>query len=482
MPKRPNTEANGARKSKKRARKAKESSDKEDTTADNPMNVQDRSDEESENDVVDATEQVKAAREAEEKQIKKDLARRKSAVYAFFDANPEVEFDKSNEAEYIVYRCTKCKEKMRQGWKTGDKGSTGNMRDHVRRCWGEEALAAIKDSTLEQARVGVKELSKGKQTTLTAIITTVQTWYKTYSTRPPDKEKIRTEVSGGFRKRDDRRNMCRVKTAEAVLTGIGSAYTLTGTLPIEVVGTLPIAVVGLNARHSPLFSTTYSLLWHPPATSITESLLTMSSEPPAHPPPNSDTVPSSSPSLPTVGNSQVPASENSAPNRVSGPQEAVSTSAAATADVRPPKRGNRGKFQGEHLEFLQARIKDYFSLTLRHEKSQWIANLTHEWFQKYPWHTRSEPAEFAVLRADSDVTLSTEQRAELETRRNDVLTQTVRDGQKELANWVHRQNQKTVQKESGKAFVAISNQLSKGLKGAPPPVAVGFMHNKWATA
>ncbi|KAJ3833600.1 hypothetical protein F5878DRAFT_699347 [Lentinula raphanica] len=374
MPKRPNTEANGARKSKKRARKAKESSDKEDTTADNPMNVQDRSDEESENDVVDATEQVKAAREAEEKQIKKDLARRKSAVYAFFDANPEVEFDKSNEAEYIVYRCTKCKEKMRQGWKTGDKGST------------------------------------------------------------------------------------------------------------EVVGTLPIAVVGLNARHSPLFSTTYSLLWHPPATSITESLLTMSSEPPAHPPPNSDTVPSSSPSLPTVGNSQVPASENSAPNRVSGPQEAVSTSAAATADVRPPKRGNRGKFQGEHLEFLQARIKDYFSLTLRHEKSQWIANLTHEWFQKYPWHTRSEPAEFAVLRADSDVTLSTEQRAELETRRNDVLTQTVRDGQKELANWVHRQNQKTVQKESGKAFVAISNQLSKGLKGAPPPVAVGFMHNKWATA
>ncbi|KAJ3819039.1 hypothetical protein F5880DRAFT_1679948 [Lentinula raphanica] len=210
MPKRPNTEANGARKSKKRARKAKESSDKEDTTADNPMNVQDRSDEESENDVVDATEQVKAAREAEEKQINKDLARRKSAVYAFFDANPEVEFDKSNEAEYIVYRCTKCKEKMRQGWKTGDKGSTGmlsqpaQLKEHktyleqrqherscVRRCWGEEALAAIKDSTLEQARAGVKELSKGKQTTLTAIITTVQTWYKTYSTRPPDKEKIR---------------------------------------------------------------------------------------------------------------------------------------------------------------------------------------------------------------------------------------------------------------------------------------------------
>ncbi|KAJ3964328.1 hypothetical protein EV361DRAFT_68887 [Lentinula raphanica] len=65
------------------------------------------------------------------------------------------------------------------------------MRDHVKRCSGEEALAAIKESTLDQARRAVREMSKGKQSTLTAVITTVRSWFKINSTRPPEKEKIR---------------------------------------------------------------------------------------------------------------------------------------------------------------------------------------------------------------------------------------------------------------------------------------------------
>ncbi|KAJ3764777.1 hypothetical protein FB446DRAFT_615116, partial [Lentinula raphanica] len=114
-----------------------------------------------------------------------------STVYAFYHAEPEIEFDKSESPVYLVYRCTKCGEKLRQGLKTGDRGSTGNMRDHVKKCWGEDALNAVKDSTLDQARKAVKECSKGKQTTLTAVITNVRAWYKTHSTRPPEKEKIR---------------------------------------------------------------------------------------------------------------------------------------------------------------------------------------------------------------------------------------------------------------------------------------------------
>ncbi|KAJ3756476.1 hypothetical protein EV360DRAFT_16419, partial [Lentinula raphanica] len=94
----------------------------------------------------------------------------KSPVYAFFDAEPQIEYGKSDTPDYLVYRCTKCSEKLWQGLKTGDRGSTGNMKDHVKKCWGEEALAAIKESTLDQARKAVRDLSKGKQSTLTAFL------------------------------------------------------------------------------------------------------------------------------------------------------------------------------------------------------------------------------------------------------------------------------------------------------------------------
>ncbi|KAJ3833063.1 hypothetical protein F5878DRAFT_665989 [Lentinula raphanica] len=76
-------------------------------------------------------------------------------------------------------------------------------------------------------------------------------------------------------------------------------------------------------------------------------------------------------------------------------------------------------------------------------------------------------AEFAVLHGDNEATLTPEQRAELETRRDEVLTQTVKDGQKELLNWVHRQVQTSSHKDKGKAFVAISNQMTKVTRGAP---------------
>ncbi|KAJ3749746.1 hypothetical protein EV360DRAFT_89704 [Lentinula raphanica] len=140
-------------------------------------------------DIVDATEDVNAAKETMKAQITKELAKRKSVVYAFFRAIPEI--GKDNTAEYLIYQCTNCGDKIRQGLKTGDRGSTGNMRDHVKKCWGEEALAAVKDTTLEKARAAVKESKKKKQTTLTLVVNMVQAWFKSFSTRPPEKEKIR---------------------------------------------------------------------------------------------------------------------------------------------------------------------------------------------------------------------------------------------------------------------------------------------------
>ncbi|KAJ3963909.1 hypothetical protein EV361DRAFT_774365, partial [Lentinula raphanica] len=91
----------------------------------------------------------------------------KSTVYAFFRAEPEIEFAKDHSAAYLIFQCTNCGDKIRQGSKTGDRASTGNMREHVKKCWGEESLVAVKDSSLEQARAAVKESKKTKQTTLT---------------------------------------------------------------------------------------------------------------------------------------------------------------------------------------------------------------------------------------------------------------------------------------------------------------------------
>ncbi|KAJ3969874.1 hypothetical protein EV361DRAFT_322282 [Lentinula raphanica] len=197
-----------------------------------------------------------------------------------------------------------------------------------------------------------------------------------------------------------------------------------------------------------------------------EDSSTPSSSPNAQPPPSSPNLASASASSqPTV--QQPDASELTPPAPLLPANTVPQTSTTKEKAKHSQKRGNPGKFQGEHLKFLQTRINGYLSLNTRQEKSQWIAHLTHEWFEKHPWHTHSEPAEFAVLHGDSNVTLSDEERAELETRRDDLLTRTVKDGQKELLNWVHRQVQKSAHKEKGKAFVAISNQLSKGTRGVP---------------
>lgn len=53
------------------------------------------------------------------------MAKRKAGVYAFFDAEPVIEWTKDGrKAEYLLYRCTHCGQKIKQGLITSDKGST----------------------------------------------------------------------------------------------------------------------------------------------------------------------------------------------------------------------------------------------------------------------------------------------------------------------------------------------------------------------
>ncbi|KAE9385013.1 hypothetical protein BT96DRAFT_841291, partial [Gymnopus androsaceus JB14] len=112
-------------------------------------------------------------------------------IYAFFGADPEIEFANNGTAKYLVYACTNCRKKKKQGLKTQDKGSTGNMSYHTTKCWGKEAVAAAKDSTLDKAQDAIERIGKKSQLKLTAALKTCKGWANSFSTRPPEKETTR---------------------------------------------------------------------------------------------------------------------------------------------------------------------------------------------------------------------------------------------------------------------------------------------------
>ena len=58
-----------------------------------------------------------------------------------------------------VFKCLAkgCKHAVCRFLDTRDRGSTGNMRRHVRTCWGEDVYNTILNAdTLEEAHAGVK--------------------------------------------------------------------------------------------------------------------------------------------------------------------------------------------------------------------------------------------------------------------------------------------------------------------------------------
>jgi hypothetical protein len=71
--------------------------------------------------------------------LKKDW---NSPVYAFF--HPEADIEYVHGRRCHVFKCAAkgCQQRIRRFLDTGDARSTGNMRKHVKNCWGEDALAA----------------------------------------------------------------------------------------------------------------------------------------------------------------------------------------------------------------------------------------------------------------------------------------------------------------------------------------------------
>lgn len=79
-----------------------------------------------------------------------------SPIYAFFEPTPGIEYH--DDCHCHVFRCTAwgCKHHVWQYLDKKDAKSTGNMRKHVKLCWGEAALqAAMECRNTAAARGGV---------------------------------------------------------------------------------------------------------------------------------------------------------------------------------------------------------------------------------------------------------------------------------------------------------------------------------------
>lgn len=63
-----------------------------------------------------------------------------SPVYGFYGEIPEITYEGSRRAHLFKCLAKGCKFKCRRFLDTGDASSTGNLRRHVKKCWGVEAL------------------------------------------------------------------------------------------------------------------------------------------------------------------------------------------------------------------------------------------------------------------------------------------------------------------------------------------------------
>ncbi|KAG1839441.1 hypothetical protein DFJ58DRAFT_667761, partial [Suillus subalutaceus] len=63
-----------------------------------------------------------------------------SPIYAFFEPTPEIEYHDNRRCHVFKCAVRGCKHKVRQYLDKKDAKYTGNMRKHVKSCWGEAAL------------------------------------------------------------------------------------------------------------------------------------------------------------------------------------------------------------------------------------------------------------------------------------------------------------------------------------------------------
>lgn len=69
-----------------------------------------------------------------------------SPVYAFFDPTPKIVAVNGRKAHEFKCQAKGCKSSVRRFLDKADAHSTGNMRKHVRSCWGADVLQAADDA------------------------------------------------------------------------------------------------------------------------------------------------------------------------------------------------------------------------------------------------------------------------------------------------------------------------------------------------
>lgn len=76
-----------------------------------------------------------------------------SPVYAFYGKTPDIVYDGKHRVHVFHCAAKGCKYTCRRYLDTGDSSSTGNLRRHVKKCWGEEALSeADKAANVDEVR------------------------------------------------------------------------------------------------------------------------------------------------------------------------------------------------------------------------------------------------------------------------------------------------------------------------------------------
>src|SRR6266481_6369149 len=86
-------------------------------------------------------------------------------IYTFFGSVPKIEYIKKRKCHTFVCSAISCRHEVCCFMGTSDSQSTGNMRKHVRKCWGEDTLSKVynaknAEGAHEQLRgVGIKDRS-----------------------------------------------------------------------------------------------------------------------------------------------------------------------------------------------------------------------------------------------------------------------------------------------------------------------------------
>ena len=113
-----------------------------------------------------------------------------SPIYMFFSPVPEIIYVKGHQVH--VFRCLakSCKQSIWRFLDKSDAKSTGNMRQHVKNCWGEDVLKSI-DGTKSIAATRDTVKSYSANMSITSAFTRAGKGCMTYSHRQHTKTETR---------------------------------------------------------------------------------------------------------------------------------------------------------------------------------------------------------------------------------------------------------------------------------------------------